>query len=315
MTQPGLGGSLATARRFSTQGRVSRWGSHSGHSSGSYDEGSAAPPLDHTLQRRLDHLRAAADSAAGDAAAQNEYYGGLLNPSLRETRAPLAIARIEQGNHAADLDTLHLYLRALMECKTPPERAAQRLVDLLKGRPQLVAQLTGTSGQDGYERVLQSLVGAMGAGQPQGLGRRGSGDNGKKTGSTDPLEDDDADADDYMGKKRSEFSEGSAENPMHVVVREKGGSAVWGGIKWLVTTLLYAFCILTVIDVALESSGVMKAREKVTEFTPEEQTTDVRFSDVQGCEEAKEELQDLVQFLKKPQDFAEVGGRLPKGVL
>ncbi|KAJ2692609.1 hypothetical protein H4R19_006123, partial [Coemansia spiralis] len=34
-----------------------------------------------------------------------------------------------------------------------------------------------------------------------------------------------------------------------------------------------------------------------------------------GCEEAKEELQDLVQFLKKPQDFAEVGGRLPKGVL
>ncbi|KAJ2774525.1 hypothetical protein IWQ57_000782, partial [Coemansia nantahalensis] len=50
-------------------------------------------------------------------------------------------------------------------------------------------------------------------------------------------------------------------------------------------------------------------------FTPMEMTTAVRFADVQGCEEAKEELQDLVQFLKKPQDFAEVGGRLPKGVL
>ncbi|KAJ1674970.1 hypothetical protein EV182_002191, partial [Spiromyces aspiralis] len=41
----------------------------------------------------------------------------------------------------------------------------------------------------------------------------------------------------------------------------------------------------------------------------------VTFSDVQGCDEAKGELQELVQFLKDPQKFTLLGGKLPKGVL
>ncbi|KAJ2820466.1 hypothetical protein FBU31_005214, partial [Coemansia sp. 'formosensis'] len=63
------------------------------------------------------------------------------------------------------------------------------------------------------------------------------------------------------------------------------------------------------------STGMMKATNVSTEFKPEPMTTPVRFTDVQGCEEAKGELEELVQFLKNPQDFTEVGGKLPKGVL
>lgn len=41
----------------------------------------------------------------------------------------------------------------------------------------------------------------------------------------------------------------------------------------------------------------------------------VTFSDVAGCDEAKEELQEIVEFLKEPEKFVSFGARIPKGVL
>lgn len=47
----------------------------------------------------------------------------------------------------------------------------------------------------------------------------------------------------------------------------------------------------------------------------DENTNTVTFADVAGCDEAKEEVTELVDFLKDPQKFQKLGGRIPRGVL
>ncbi len=44
-------------------------------------------------------------------------------------------------------------------------------------------------------------------------------------------------------------------------------------------------------------------------------TPKVTFADVAGCDEAKQELEEIIEFLKDPQRFQRLGGRLPKGCL
>ncbi|KOC65850.1 ATP-dependent zinc metalloprotease YME1 like protein, partial [Habropoda laboriosa] len=48
-------------------------------------------------------------------------------------------------------------------------------------------------------------------------------------------------------------------------------------------------------------------------FRPE--TTDITFNDIKGVAEAKQELRDIVEFLKNPEKFSALGAKLPKGVL
>ncbi len=59
------------------------------------------------------------------------------------------------------------------------------------------------------------------------------------------------------------------------------------------------------------SFGQSKAR--ITD--PNDKNNRVTFKDVAGCKEAKEELKEIVDFLKSPKKFLDIGARIPKGVI
>ncbi len=56
-----------------------------------------------------------------------------------------------------------------------------------------------------------------------------------------------------------------------------------------------------------------QSRARIT--SPDDQKQKVTFKDVAGCKEAKEELSEIVDFLKNPKKFFEIGARIPKGIL
>jgi len=102
-----------------------------------------------------------------------------------------------------------------------------------------------------------------------------------------------------------------------VVVEELRGNPLIRAIRFLAVTLVYSFIMLTLLSLVMDSSGLLKATSPTggpTEFKPQGQKP-VTFGDVHGCDEAKEELKEVVDFLQDPLRFARLGGRLPRGVL
>ncbi|KAI0143192.1 peptidase family M41-domain-containing protein [Pestalotiopsis sp. NC0098] len=104
--------------------------------------------------------------------------------------------------------------------------------------------------------------------------------------------------------------------PLHVVVDETLGSSLFRWVKFILWFALFTYLSLVIITMLVESLSVLKrpGGGKVdSEAKAENQKT--RFSDVHGCDDAKEELQEMVDFLRNPDKFSTLGGKLPKGVL
>ena len=89
------------------------------------------------------------------------------------------------------------------------------------------------------------------------------------------------------------------------------GNILLGALPWLLFIAFWIWIFRTM------QGGGNKAfqfgRSKAKLISPD--TPKVTFSDVAGADEAKEELQEIIEFLKDPAKFSRLGGRLPKGVL
>jgi cell division protease FtsH len=81
------------------------------------------------------------------------------------------------------------------------------------------------------------------------------------------------------------------------------------------STVLIGVFVLGIVGVILFRvvTGRVPSLEKARTIDPSEVT--VTFKDVAGVDEAKDEVREIVEFLKEPARFASIGGRIPRGIL
>lgn len=104
---------------------------------------------------------------------------------------------------------------------------------------------------------------------------------------------------------------GTEDSPIHVITQNQKGSffreQFWNTVRFLIAL----FLITSLIEGQLQ----MKLTSGHKDIQPNTTDRKCRFSDVQGVDEAKQELKDVVEFLRNPERFKRLGGKMPTGVL
>src|SRR5919109_82644 len=126
------------------------------------------------------------------------------------------------------------------------------------------------------------------------------------------------------GKKALPFVVVRVEDPELVSELEKSGTAFKGEVSsdWLLTILSWVIPVVLFFllwnylfkKMGTGAGNLMQiGKSKAKVYI--EKKTGVTFNDVEGIDEAEEELVEVVEFLKHPQKYQRLGGRIPKGVL
>jgi len=104
-----------------------------------------------------------------------------------------------------------------------------------------------------------------------------------------------------------------------IEIKEESGFGFWllNILPFLLPVLVIVFFVwmLTrqVKGQGMQAFSFGQSKARITD--PDDKNNKVTFKDVAGAKEAKEELKEIVDFLKNPKKFLDIGARIPKGVL
>ncbi len=107
-------------------------------------------------------------------------------------------------------------------------------------------------------------------------------------------------------------------NTRHLTLQYEAPSPVWGWLSAIGSFIPFLFFGILIIFILRQSQGnnnqaMSFGKSRARMFIGSKQM--LMFTDIAGVDEAKQELQEIVEFLKYPEKFVALGARIPKGLL
>jgi len=128
-----------------------------------------------------------------------------------------------------------------------------------------------------------------------------------------------------QGGQTEEFSTIRVDDPQLVGQLEQKGVKFTGRqantffgqvISWILPiVIMVAIWNFTMRRMNIGGAGILNVGQSKAKLVADKGAANITFADVAGIEEAKEELVEVVDFLKNPHKFEDLGGRIPRGVL
>jgi cell division protease FtsH len=108
-------------------------------------------------------------------------------------------------------------------------------------------------------------------------------------------------------------------NEVKISIQNQSGVSYWIlNLAPFIVPIVFVLFFLWFLSRQVKGAGMQAftfGQSKARITTPDDSKQRVTFKDVAGAKEAKEELTEIVDFLKNPKKFLEIGARVPKGIL
>jgi hypothetical protein len=264
--------------------------------------------LPNLSERRLARLAETADARASDPEAVAAYLR-----ALGEVRPAEVISRVESGSTPGGLAVSKEYVKALSATGALQSHKLPHVLNVFNAHPSSRAVNAVPAFGNAFGAPLQPPPSITNAASAAAAATPGQAINPNIAALAAAINASGSRSGAGSAASSASGAGASAAAPLQVALAEPSMQAqLWKLVRVMGTT----FLLLGFVSVLIEEKSGGGMAKISTSAEPEPEGADRRtFADVAGAAEAKDELMEVVEYLRSPETFTRLGGKLPKGIL